>query len=173
MNRPKSHPLAAAIICALGFATLAFTTGCPSADKLLIDTPSEMVAVEHGPDNYVAMTHDGVVVRVKRLTQGDDRADDVPYAETEFWMKAARDRVRDTGGYELLSEEEVVSADQLSGYRLEFGRDQDGKTFHYVLALFSTDDELHVIDAGGPEEQFDGVRDAIDSFITDYRLEEQ
>lgn len=172
MSRSKSHPLLAAVICALGVGTLVFATGCPTADKLLIETPPEMVAVEHGSDEYVAMTHDGVVVRVKRLTQGDDRTDDVPVAETEFWMKAARDRVRDTGGYELLSEQEVVSADQQSGYRLEFGRDQNGQTFRYVLAVFSTDEQLHVIDAGGPEEQFDGVRDAINTFITDYRLEE-
>lgn len=144
-------------------------TGCAAFE---IETPDEMIAVEDGNREYVAMTHDGVVLRVKVLSQGDSRSDDVPSASRSFWVEATREQMRHTGGYALLDEVEVTSNDGHTGTRLEFGRDQQGKNHIYWLTIFSTDDEIHVIDAGGPEEQFEGARDAIERALASYQVKE-
>ena len=155
------------LLAALFFVTL-WLTGCAAAFD--IDTPTEMVAVEHSKSEYVAMTHDGVVLRALVHSQGDGRRD-VPRAAHEFWVESMRERMRTRGGYALLEEKEVESANGHRGTRLEFGRDHDGVPYRYWLVLFVTEDNLHVIDAGGRQDRFDKASKAIDGAIESYRVQ--
>lgn len=140
--------------------------GCATFE---VETPSEMVAVEEANREYVAMTHRGVVVRSRVYAQGDG-ANEVPRAEHDFWVEAMRERMRTAGGYALLTETDVTSRDGHRGTRLEFGRDHDGRPYQYWLTLFVTEDNIHVIDTGGPEERFDEARDAVESALNSYTV---
>lgn len=152
-------------LVALSFAL----AGCPSS--IAIDTPEQMVTVEDSSRDYVAMTHDGVVLRARLLSQGDGRLDDVPPASLDFWSDAATEKMRTAGGHALIDETTVESADGYTGRQFEFGRDQNGESFRYVLVLFATDDELHIIDAGGEHERLEQVREAVDDAIAGYRVD--
>ena len=142
-------------------------TAC--AGPYSIETPPQMVALEEDSRDYVAMTHDGVVLRARVLSQGQGRYD-VPRAEHDFWVEATRERMRTAGGYALLDEKEVQSADGHRGTRLEFGRDHNGRPYHYWMILFVTEDNIHVIDAGGAEERFEGARDAVEAALSSYEV---
>ena len=151
-------------ICALW----AMVAGCGASFD--IETPPEMVAVEHGSNKYVGMTHEGVVVRVNVYSQGEGSRD-VPQGSHEFWLASTRERMRTTGGYALLDEKEVQSSDGHGGTRLEFGRDQDGVPYRYWITLYVTDDNIHVIDAGGRQDRFENAQDAVERALKSYVVE--
>ncbi len=141
-------------------------TGCgPSFDVV---TPDDMVELERDRHSYVAMTYDGVVVRGSVYAQGE-RAD-VPGAAHEFWVNATRERMRLRAGYALLDEQEVRSADGHLGTRLVFGRDQQDSPYVYWITLFTTEDHLHIIDAGGQKDRFEGVRDSVEALLASYEV---
>ncbi|MBA2664296.1 MAG: hypothetical protein H0U74_18545 [Bradymonadaceae bacterium] len=149
---------------ALLFCTLLFS-GCAS---FKITTPDEMAEV--GPQDkaydYRALTVRGVVLGVRVISQG--KYDDVPRANEVFWVDATRQRMRTLGGYALLSEEPVQSANGHSGTRLKFGRDQRGTTYWYWVTLFVTEDNIHVIDAGGRREHFEESQSVIEQALASY-----
>lgn len=152
----------AAMMCVLIVAG-----GCgPTYDVV---TPPQMVELERDAYSYVAMTHDGVIVRSSIYSQGE-RAD-VPGAAREFWVNATRERMRIKAGYALIDEEDVESADGHSGTRLKFGRDQRDSPYVYWITIFATDDRLHIIEAGGREDRFDKARDSVEDLLASYRLE--
>ena len=138
--------------------------GCTSFD---IETPPEMVAIEHGNHNYVGMTHDGVVMRVNVYSQGESSRD-VPQGSHQFWLEATRERMRTAGGYALLDERDVVSSDGHEGSLLEFGRDQKLERYLYWVVLFVTEDAIHVIDVGGRHDRFRGAEDAVERALASY-----
>lgn len=155
------------IFCGLLFAVLAVNVGC--APVYEVDTPANMVAVEEDDHEYVAMTHDGIVLRALIHAQGDGPTD-VPNASHDFWVDATRERMRTRGGYALLDESEVQSANGHKGTRLEFGRDQNGEPFVYWVTLFVTEDYIHVLDAGGRQDRFEGAKDSIEEAISSYQV---
>lgn len=136
--------------------------GCASFD---IETPEEMVVVEKSGNEYVAMTHDGIVLRALVHPREDAEG-----GGHDFWVKSVRERMRTRGGYALLDEYDVESADGHRGTRLEFGRDQDGIPYQYWITLFVTDDAVHVIDTGGRDERFDNVREVVKQAIASYEV---
>ena len=140
--------------------------GCATFE---IETPDEMVAVEESNREYVAMTHDGVVLRVLVHSQGEG-VNDVPRAGHDFWVESVRERMRTRGGYALLEEREVQSVDGHRGTRMEFGRDQDGVPYQYWMVLFVTEDNIHVIDAGGRQDRLEGARDALERALSSYEV---
>lgn len=140
--------------------------GCASFD---IETPPQMVVIEKSSDTYVAMTHDGVVLRANVYSQGDSSRD-VPRGSQEFWVKSTRERMRTTGGYALLDETAARSADGHEGTRLEFGRDQNGVPYHYWVILFVTDDHIHVIDVGGRQDRFEDAKEAVQQALASYEV---
>lgn len=142
--------------------------GCATFE---IETPEQMVAVEESNREYVAMTHDGIVLRALVHAQGEAPGD-VPSAGHDFWVEATRERMRTRGGYALLEEREVQSADGHQGTRLEFGRDQDGQPYHYWVTLFVTEENIHVLDAGGRQDRFEGVQDTIEAALSSYRVKQ-
>lgn len=155
--------LVAALICAA-----VLISGCQSPFD--IETPAQMIEIDgESRLRYLAMTHDGVVLRVRVISQGDGR-NDVPQADGDFWANAVRERMRLAGGYALLEEKEVRSANGREGIRLEFGRDQDRQTYRYWLTLFVTDEHIHVIEAGGREDRFQAAEESIEEALSSYRV---
>ncbi len=144
-----------------------FLSGCA---VFAIETPPELI--DFNSENrfeHVAMTHDGVVLRVKVHRQGEG-VREVPRGDLTFWTNATRERMRTAGGYALVEESEVQSKNGVAGKRLEFGRDQGNRPYRYVVVLFVTEDHIHVIDAGGRVERFDGASDAVDAAIRSYEV---
>lgn len=150
------------------FTGAILTLGCGSTYD--ITTPSEMVAVEKSDREYVAMTHDGIVLRALVHEQGD--TEEVGVAGRDFWVQSVRERMRTRGGYALLEEREVTSSNGVEGTQLEFGRDQDGVAYLYLLTLFVTEENVHVLDAGGRQDRFEEARGAIDRALATYVVEE-
>lgn len=147
-------------------------TGCEDA-PFEVETPPEMIELHTDDDRrFVAMTADGVVVRARAIRQGDDddQVADSPRAEHDFWVRAIRERMRTRGGYALLDEVDVQSADGTEGTRLEFGRDHEGTPYVYWMTLFVTDDTVHVIETGGREDRFDDATEAVEAALDTYRV---
>ena len=146
-------------LCALGCAP--FTTA----------TPDGMIALNEGSwsvYDYRATTPQGVVVATRTIRMRENG--DVPPADLDFWVDAAKLRLRTTAAYALLSEEETRSADGTPGVLLHFGRDADGDTYLYDVALFATDRFVHVLEAGGEASLFESARPAVEQAFAAYRI---
>jgi hypothetical protein len=112
-----------------------------------VKTPRGFVELENqGPDYaYRATTADGVVVAV--------RAIDAPgRQDLGFWEQAVALELRDASGYALVGRKDVRSEDGTAGRQLDFGRDQNGKPFAYRVALFTAQDRVYLLEAGGTQE---------------------
>ena len=145
---------------------LLVVSGCATFE---IDTPREMIETDQTDSrNYVAMTHDGVVVRARVIPQGEHH--ETPHGDQDFWVDALRERMRTTGGYALIEEKEVESANGHVGTRLEFGRDHQGATYQYWMTLFVTDDNIHVVDAGGRKARFESAQEAVEAALASYEV---
>jgi hypothetical protein len=162
----RRNPIKNICLAAILLMGAAQLVGCSTFD---IETPDEMVAVEKSNHEYVAMTHDGVVVRVLVHEQGDSDTE-VGVAGHDFWVESVRERMRTRGGYALLDESEVKSANGHRGTRLEFGRDQDGTAYLYWMTVFVTDDHVHILDAGGRKDRFEGAKDAVARALASYEV---
>jgi hypothetical protein len=81
-------------------------------------------------------------------------------ADLEFWVEATKLRLRTTADYALLDEAPAPSADGPEGVRLEFGRDEEGRTYRYDITILVTNRFVHVIETAGEEDLFDGAADA-------------
>jgi hypothetical protein len=167
MNRPLwiNYALASALLAVVA------TTSLPGCATYEIQTPEDMVAVEKSDQAYVAMTHDGIVLRALVHDQGDPD-EGVGVAGHDFWVASVRERMRTRGGYALLEELEVESANGHRGTRMEFGRDQEGTPYLYSLTIFVTEDHVHILDAGGRKVDMDGARDALDKALASYVVKE-
>ncbi len=143
----------------------------PACAPYSVVTPDGMIELSEGrwsPYDYRATTPEGVVVGARQIRMREDG--DVPPADLEFWVNATKLRLRTTAGYALLSEEEIRSADGREGVMLHFGRDQEGGTYRYDIALFVTEKFVHVIEAGGDQELYDAATEAIDEAVASYRM---
>lgn len=148
---------------------VALIATCLSACTLgQINTPSEMVELQDSRRHYAAMTHDGVVLRSQIIAQGPARA--VPRGEQDFWVKSVRERMRTSGGYALLEEKSIESANGQEGTLMKFGRDQDGASYHYWVALYVTHRNIHILDVGGRADRFEAIEDALLTALTDYEV---
>ncbi len=149
-------------------AGTALGSGCA---RYAIDTPAAMVELnESAYSNYEyrATTPDGVVlgVRIERMREGSGNT---PVGELEFWSESTQLRLRTLGGYALLDESEVVSANGVDGVQLRFGRDQDDSPYAYWVTLFVTAKFIHIIEAGGRRDLFEASQEDIESAIRSYQ----
>lgn len=152
--------------CAVALAVGA--TGCAVAQLTL---PPQMVEIEQSrwsEYDFKASTATGVVVAWRTVTMGE--GEDVPHADLDFWVEATRIRMRSMAGYALLEERDVTSADGTTGRQLAFGRDENGRPHVYWVTLFTTDDHLHVVEAGGLQTHFDEARSAVEAALASYRV---
>lgn len=159
---------------ALALVFLAFSaSACATFD---LDVPTQMAPVQptryraSGEGEYAlrAMTPKGVVLAVRVIPQEDKRG--VPKASHEFWVEAIRQRMRTSGGYALLGEESVADLHGHKGTRLMFGRDQRGATYLYWLTVFVTDENIHLVEAGGRKEPFEEARVIVEQALASYEV---
>ncbi|MBX7191383.1 MAG: serine/threonine protein kinase [Sandaracinaceae bacterium] len=134
-----------------------------------IHTPDRFVELEPGAQErmgfaYRATSANGAVLAVREID--NDR-----HASAEFWVEAVRNRVRRAGGYALLSESEVRSADGRTGHQMRFGRDEGQHPYAYWVTLFVTPDRIFVVEAGGRREPFEAEQASIEQAIGALRLE--
>lgn len=150
-----------------GLVLLALFTlsACSTFDVV---TPSNMVSVEKSKREYVAMTHDGVILRALVHKQG--RGKDVGRASLDFWVNSVTERMRTRGGYALLAQSEVKSSNGVPGAHLQFGRDQAGVTHLYTVTIFVTKKNIHIIDAGGTKELFDATKSSVEGALKSYNV---
>lgn len=136
-----------------------------------ITTPDQMVEVSKTRDtaaDYVAMTHHGVIMRAQTFEVGESRSADAPPASLDFWEKALMERMRTRGGYALLEKAPIQAATGEEGRRFEFGRDQNGSPYLYTVALFVTEERIHLIEAGGRKDRVEEAKDAIEEALASY-----
>ncbi len=170
MNQPltpriRSRCARSTLFAVLAVAVLFFSAGCEPFD---VEIPEQMIELESEDHRqFLAMTHDGVVVRARVIRQGEFRGES-PRASHEFWVDALRERMRISGGYALLEERDVQSNNGHDGTRLEFGRDQDNRSHSYWLTLFVTDSNIHIIEAGGRQDRFERAQDSVKQLLSSY-----
>jgi hypothetical protein len=140
---------------------LSAMTGC--GRPFDVKTPRGFVELENqGPDYaYRATTADGVVVAV-RTVDASGRQD------LGFWEQAVALQLRDASGYALLGTKDVRSGDGTPGRELDFGRDQNGKPYAYRVALFTAQDRVFLLEAGGAKASVARYGDALDWQVTTF-----
>lgn len=155
-----------AILVSLVLALGAALSGCGHHFEL--HAPARFVELD--PDvqarmgfAYRATSANGAVIAVREVD--NDR-----HAGADFWVEAVRNRVRRAGGYALLSESDVRSADGTPGHQMRFGRDEQQRPYDYWITLFVTNDRIFVVEAGGRREHFETERASIEEAIGALRL---
>ncbi len=149
------------------FLTMASLTGCV---RYAIDTPNTMVELEQANwSNYDlrATSAEGVVLAVRTL-RASEEGGDIPVGDLVFWSEATQLRMRTRGGYALLDEIEVRSADGTPGVQLQFGRDQEDEPYVYWVTLYVTSHFLHVVEAGGRQDLFEASQSDIENALASY-----
>jgi hypothetical protein len=148
--------LAAALAVAL--------TGCASRPFVPI-TPAPFVDLgdKYGSTEYRATTADGVVLSARAF-------DNDPKGPIEFWSRTVERRMREMGGYALLSKKEVQGAGILQkGVSFRFGHDEGKEPFLYDLTLFVTSEHVYVLEADGPKDEVAKQQAQIDKFVAGFR----
>ena len=141
-------------------AALGLLAGCANQ---LVATPDRFVALEQRGRiyyDYRATSADGVVIAVRALEIDRDQGGDL-----QFWVDAVELRLRQLGGYALLSTSDVTTGKGLDGKQLSFGRDEKQHPYRYTVTVFLTAHQLLVVEAGGPEKKFVARQDHIATAI--------
>lgn len=108
------------------------------------------------PDGeYRATTADGAVLGIRAF-------DNEPKGELAFWSRALENRMRENGGYALLTKQPLTSRGGLVGAELDFGHDEGSTPHLYRVALFVTDKKIFVLEAGGAKVEMDRQAAQID-----------
>lgn len=142
-------------LCVVAAGLLLALTGC--GRPFDVKTPRGFVELENqGPDYaYRATTADGVVLAVRAIDASGRQ-------DLGFWEQAVALELRDASGYALLGSKDVRSGDGTAGRELDFGRDQNGKPYAYRVALFTGQDRVFLLEAGGAKESVARFRPALD-----------
>lgn len=142
----------------------AVAAGC--GPNFVPETPSGFVELDNDDDHYDyrATTAEGVVIAVREI-------DNDAKGEQEFWLTAIKNQMRERGGYRLIEEVTVKSADGVPGTQLRFGHDDGNNKPHlYYLTVFVTETTIWLVEAGGTKElmtsQAPQVAQAISAFRT-------
>ena len=149
-----------ALIASLALAGLA---GCGSG--FYVAAPPGFVQLEDQEPDYAfrAASADGVVIALRKIEHR-------PKADLTFWVKAIQNRLRDRGGYALLSARDVTTKQGLKGKRLTFGHDQNGVEMKYEVTIFVTDDYLYLLEFGGTAQQLARQAARLDWVIENFQL---
>lgn len=129
--------------------------------------PSGFVELDTDRDAYDfrATTAEGVVVAVREI-------ENEAKGEAEFWLTAIRNRMRERGGYSLIEERPVKSADGVAGTQLRFGHDDGNNRPHlYYLSVFITDTTIWLVEAGGTKEQMEKEAAKVEQAVAAFRTQ--
>jgi hypothetical protein len=131
-----------------------------------MEHPNDFVEIDEGYSSYderAASAH-GVVLGAREVEND-------PEGNLQFWVDAIKNRLRMNGGYALVEELDVTAATGERGKQLRFGRDQNGIPFVYWLTVFVTDDYIHLVEAGGREEQFREAEERVVAAINAFEID--
>jgi hypothetical protein len=131
-------------------------TACHGAS---FHTPSKFAKLDDS-ERYEqrATSPQGVVIAVRKIKLAEP-------ANLEFWSEAVSLRLRGGQGYALLGEKDVKAKSGQSGKLLYFGRDQNGHTFDYWVAVFPDHKRLYLVEAGGRRDRFDAAKAEVERAV--------
>lgn len=138
----KLAPVFASLI-----AAALLTVGC-GGRPFVPATPTGFVDLGdiYGDNEYRATTADGVVIGIRAFKNE-------PKGETAFWVKALENRMREVGGYALLEKRKVKNRGGLEGTQLRFGHDEAKEPYIYILTIFTTEEHVYLVEAGGSKDE--------------------
>jgi hypothetical protein len=119
--------------------------------------PADFVEVEGGERSGFevrAIAADGTVVGLRRRKNPEN-------GTLKFWMDAVKRELTGGRGYELLAEEDVESDAGEPGKLMKFSAKSRGQEGRYLVALFVTDGEVLVAEAGGKADAVKAHEDEI------------
>ena len=151
-------------LLAASLAALALSFGSGCGPSFQAQTPDGFVELDNDWDDYDyrATTADGLVIAARAIEHD-------PEGSEAFWLKAIKNRMRESGGYALISENEVTSADGVRGTQLRFGHDDEGAPHLYYLAVFVTPETIFLVEAGGAKELMIAHEAQITAAVTGFR----
>jgi hypothetical protein len=143
-------------------ALLSLVAGC-GGRPFVAATPPGFVDLGdiYGDDEYRAATADGVVLGVRAF-------ENEPKGETSFWAKAIENRMREVGGYALLEKRSVKNRGGLTGTQLRFGRDEAKAPHLYIITIFTTDERVYLLEAGGVKDEMKRLEEQIDWSVSNF-----
>lgn len=128
-------------------------------------TPSKFAKLEESERYEQRATNpQGVVVAVRKIELAEP-------ASLSFWSEAVTQRLRGGEGYALLGEKDVKAKSGQGGKLLYFGRDQNGHTFDYWVAIFPDHKRLYVLEAGGRRDRFEHAKTDVEHAITSLSID--
>ena len=162
---PRSHRTRIRRIRAVAAAIVALclslaTTGCASR-TFVASTPAGFVdlGTKYPEGEYRATTADGVIIGVRAF-------DNDPRGPLSFWSRTIERRMREMGGYALISRKEVNGRGVLQkGVSFRFGHDEGKEPFIYDLTIFVTSERVYVIEDGGPKAEVLKQQSELDAFV--------
>jgi hypothetical protein len=136
-------------------------TGCGRG--FVIDTPTGFAELEDQQDyGYRAASAEGVVLAVRRESNS-------PYGDLGFWTGAVDAHLR-REGYSADKALDVKSANGIDGRQIRYHRRRDGRDFVFWVSVFTTDDEVIVVEAGGDREYFDKLDAAVSAAVSSLQV---
>ncbi|MFT3925695.1 MAG: hypothetical protein QM778_24350 [Myxococcales bacterium] len=152
---PKGPIAVLAVLCAL-------STACHGAS---FETPNRFAKLAESERYEQRATNpQGVVVAVRKIDLAEP-------ASLNFWSEAVTQRLQGGQGYALLGEKDVKAQTGHGGKLLYFGRDQNGHTFDYWVAVFPDHKRLYLLEAGGRRDRFDQAKAEIERAIASLRID--
>ena len=86
----------------------------------------------------------------------------------ETLQKAIENRMRDIGGYALLEKRSVKNRGGLTGTQLRFGRDESKAPHLYIITIFTTDERVYLLEAGGVKDEMKRLVEQIDWSVSNF-----
>ena len=147
-----NHLLRAAAFALIG----QLAAGCTGAS---FQTPSQFAKLADNERYEQRATNpQGVVLAVRKIKLAEP-------ASLSFWSEAVAQRLRGGEGYALIGEKDVTAKSGQSGKLLYFGRDQNGHTFDYWVAIFPDHKRLYLLEAGGRRDRFESAKTEVEQAI--------
>lgn len=137
----------------------ALASGCHN-----MDTPANFVSVDRsdlGDYKIKTISADGVVVGLKTRPNPKN-------GTLEFWSEAISNELIGRG-YKLIKSEDVTNSAGTPGKLMEFQTFDRGTTFGYLLAVYVTDMDVLLAEAGGKDQSLKKRSEAIRKSILSAR----
>ena len=130
--------VAVCVVIAAGVIAYIWTRPC-------MKLPADFVRVERrkaGPYEVRAIAADGTVVGLRRQWNPEN-------GSLKFWTEAVKRELTDGRGYAATAEEDVKADNGTPGRLMKFSANPRGQDAVYLVALFVTNGDVLVAEAGG------------------------
>ena len=150
------------LVAGIGFACTALLTlaGCVTP-SVSMESPSGF-ATFSDTDVVRAISPEGVLVRARSVSND-------PPQSMEFWAEALERQLTDSG-YQLV-ERSRLSMDSQDGILLEWLAPVSEDDWIYLTAISVAGEQIAIVEAAGPADQYGAYRDAILQSLGTLRVE--